>query len=36
MDFRITAGVDSAKVRRFVRAVRTREKELGIEIEDAE
>jgi serine/threonine protein kinase len=34
MDFRITAGVDSTKVRRFVRAVKTREKELGIEIED--
>jgi serine/threonine protein kinase len=33
-DFRITAGVDSAKVRRFVTAVKTREKELGIEIED--
>jgi serine/threonine protein kinase len=36
MDFRITAGVDSAKVGRFVRAVKTREKELGIEIKDHE
>jgi hypothetical protein len=34
MDFRITAGVNPAKVRRFVTAVNVREKELGIEIED--
>jgi serine/threonine protein kinase len=33
MDFRITAGVNSAKIRRFVKAVRDREKVLGIEIE---
>jgi serine/threonine protein kinase len=36
MDFRITAGVNSAKVRRFVKAVRDREKALGIEIEASE
>jgi TPR repeat protein len=34
MDFRITPGVNSEKVRRFVDAVKSREKELGIEIED--
>jgi serine/threonine protein kinase len=33
MDFRITARVDSAKVRRFVKAVKDREKVLGIDIE---
>jgi serine/threonine protein kinase len=33
MDFRITAGVNSAKVRRFVKAVKAREKALGIEME---
>jgi serine/threonine protein kinase len=34
MDFKIIAGVDSGKVRRFVRAVKDREKAIGIEIED--
>jgi hypothetical protein len=36
MDVRITAGVNAAKVRRFVTPAKTREKELGIEIEDGE
>jgi hypothetical protein len=36
MDFRITARVDSGKVRRFVRAVKDREKVLGIEMEASE
>jgi LIM domain kinase 1 len=34
MDFRITGGVKSEKVRRFVKAVKRREKILGIEIND--
>jgi hypothetical protein len=34
MDFRITPGVNSEKVRRFVTIVKSREKDLGIEIED--
>jgi hypothetical protein len=33
MDFRITAGVKTEKVRRFVEAVKAQEKKLGIEIE---
>jgi hemopoietic cell kinase len=33
MDFRIMGGVKSAKVVRFVKAVKSREKDLGIEIE---
>jgi serine/threonine protein kinase len=33
MDFKILAGVASDRVRRFVKAVKTREKALGIEIE---
>jgi hypothetical protein len=33
MDFRITAGVKTEKVRRFVKAVKAQEKKLGIEIE---
>jgi hypothetical protein len=36
MDFRITAEVDVAKVRRFVAAAKTRERALGIEIEGSE
>jgi serine/threonine protein kinase len=36
MDFRITAGLDSTKVRRFVKAVKDREKVLGIDIEGSE
>jgi LIM domain kinase 1 len=36
MDFRITGGVNSDKVRRFVNAVKLREKNLGIEIDDFE
>jgi serine/threonine protein kinase len=34
MDFRITAGVRTEKVRRFVNAVKAQEKILGMEIED--
>jgi serine/threonine protein kinase len=34
MDFRITGGVKSEKVRQFVKAVKAREKSLGIEISD--
>jgi serine/threonine protein kinase len=34
IDFRITPGVNSEKVRRFVNAVRAREKDLGIDIDD--
>jgi serine/threonine protein kinase len=34
MDFRITPGVRSEKVRQFVRAVKGREEHLGIEIDD--
>jgi serine/threonine protein kinase len=34
MDFRITPGVNSEKVRRFVTIVKSREKDLGIQIED--
>jgi serine/threonine protein kinase len=34
MDFQITPGVKSVKVRRFADAVKAREKELGIEIDD--
>jgi serine/threonine protein kinase len=34
MDFQITPGVNSEKVRRFVTIVKSREKDLGIEIED--
>jgi PHP family Zn ribbon phosphoesterase len=33
MDFRITAGVKTEKVRRFMEAVKAEEKKLGIEIE---
>jgi hypothetical protein len=36
MDFRITPGVKSEKVRRFVEAVKSREKDLEIEIEDTD
>jgi serine/threonine protein kinase len=36
MDFRITPGVNSAKVRRFVKAVKDRENALGIEIEGSD
>jgi serine/threonine protein kinase len=36
MDFKITTGVSSVKVRRFVAAVKGREKALGIEIEEFE
>jgi serine/threonine protein kinase len=35
MDFKFTAGVDSARVRRFVRAVTARESAHGIEIEES-
>jgi serine/threonine protein kinase len=34
--FEITNGVDSVKVQRFVTAVKKREKQLGIEIDDFE
>jgi serine/threonine protein kinase len=34
LDFRITSGVKSEKVRQFVTIVKSREKDLGIEIED--
>jgi hypothetical protein len=36
MDFKITTGVNSVKVRRFVAAVKDREKALGIEIDESE